>query len=103
MKLNQGTYILTFLLVVICILIGSIKPVVERFENNDPKLTAVQQEILHDVENGGEESIVKKIQNEKIEKKDIDAVVEFLMKKNPTTESKQKDGEKVSNQVPARK
>ena len=103
MKLNQGTYILTFLLVVICILIGSIKPVVERFENNDPKLTAVQQEILHDVENGGEESIVKKIQNEKIEKKDIDAVVEFLMKKKPTTESKPKDGEKVSNQAPARK
>lgn len=103
MKLNQGTYILTFLLVVICILIGSIKPVVERFENNDPELTAAQKEILEDVQNGGEKSIVEKIQNQTIEKKDIDAVVEYLMKKQPTTESKEKNIEKFSNQVRKRK
>lgn len=97
MKMNQGTYILTFLLVVICILIGSIKPVVERFENkDDAELTATQKEILKDVQNGGEKAIVEKIQNQAIEKKDIDAVVEYLMKK---TTDQEKKVETFSNQM----
>ena len=101
MKINSRTNILLLLLIVICIVIGSLKSKKENFENEESKLTEDQKQLLEHVQANHQSEILQMISDKKIKKEDVDTVIKYYNEKQkeldgdkPKADDKPKAGDK---------